>query len=263
MTKIYDCFLFLNELELLEIRLNILYPHVDFFVINESTTTFSGNKKPLYFQENKHRFEKFSDKIIYNIVDIPNNLVSSWDRETFHRNSIIERIDGHAKPEDIIITSDLDEIPNPDIIKNLNNFFDSNKLYHCKQKFYYYYLNNCLNRDWYGSRICSFAFLKRNTVQAIRQATEDVSKLNGIVLENAGWHFSYLGGAENIRFKIESFSHQEFNNSFVKNKILENLKNNRDIFDRDIHFKPVSIDDSFPTFIVNNQYKYEHLIINS
>lgn len=260
MTKVYDCFLFLNELELLEIRLNILNPYVDFFVINESTTTFSGNKKPLFFQENIYKFKEFSNKIIYHVVDVPSNLTDSWDRETFQRNSIIKAIDQHAESEDIIITSDLDEIPNPSVIKELNSFFNSKNLYHCKQKFYYYYLNNSLNRNWYGSRICTFDFLKANTVQGVRQATEETSRLNGIILEDAGWHFSYLGGAEKIKFKIESFSHQEFNNESIKNKILENLEKNKDIFDRNINFELVTIDNSFPEFIKNNQCKYKHLI---
>ena len=67
--KKYDVFIFYNELDLLEIRLNILYNHVDFFIIVESNRTFTGKNKPLYYKENKDRFIKFHDKILYHVVD--------------------------------------------------------------------------------------------------------------------------------------------------------------------------------------------------
>ena len=69
--KIFDVFLFFNELDLLEIRLNMLYPFVDYFVINEATQTFFGSDKPLYYLENKERFKKFEDKIVHNIIEPP------------------------------------------------------------------------------------------------------------------------------------------------------------------------------------------------
>ena len=83
MRKIYDCFNFFNELDLLEIRLNTLYDIVDYFVIIESNLTHSGEVKPFYYEDNKSRFEKFSDKIIhYKVLDTPeqfNNLHNGDD----------------------------------------------------------------------------------------------------------------------------------------------------------------------------------------
>ena len=75
--KIYDCFNFFNELDILELRLNILYEHVDYFVIVEADKTHSGENKPFYLKENMERFKKFSDKIIsYHILDTPSNFAN-------------------------------------------------------------------------------------------------------------------------------------------------------------------------------------------
>ena len=77
MGKIYDCFNFFNELDILEIRLNVLYEHVDYFVIVESSITHSGEEKPFYFEENKERYSKFLDKIIhYKVYDTPNDFIN-------------------------------------------------------------------------------------------------------------------------------------------------------------------------------------------
>ena len=111
--KIFDCFIFNNEVELLELRLNILNDVVDKFVIVEGSSTFSGKKKKSSFLKYKDRFEKWSDKIIYEFVDIPDCEVS-WDREIFSRNYALTL--PIFNDDDIIISSDLDEIPNPDAI---------------------------------------------------------------------------------------------------------------------------------------------------
>ena len=111
MTKIIDSFLFFNEIDLLEIRFNILYDYVDYFIITESDTTFSGNKKELFFLKNESKFDKFKDKIIYNPIKIPDNISVTWDREIYQRNSPIEKIKEISDNNDLIITSDLDEIP--------------------------------------------------------------------------------------------------------------------------------------------------------
>ena len=85
---IYDCFIFYNELELLELRLNELDDIVDYFVIIEATETFQGQTKPLYFEQKKEEFSEFEDKIIHHIVDFPDELTDPWEREHYHRDSI-------------------------------------------------------------------------------------------------------------------------------------------------------------------------------
>ena len=121
--KIIDCFIFYNELDLLTYRFNLLNDIVDYFIIVESTHTFIGKEKKLVFNENKHLFENFSDKIIHIIVDdlpykhpninIGNNDV--WNNEFFQRNAISRGISyiKNLDQSDVIILADLDEIPDP------------------------------------------------------------------------------------------------------------------------------------------------------
>lgn len=136
---VYDCFQFFNELDILKIRLNVLAPVVDRFVISEATETFSGLKKPLYYEENKHLFAKFADKIIHVVVDdTPQG--GTHERDTFQKNAVTRGL-SNCKDEDIILFSDLDEIPNPDKICEILQNFQEDKIYHFAQRLFYCYLN--------------------------------------------------------------------------------------------------------------------------
>ena len=180
--KIYDCFQFFNELDLLEIRLNILNDCVDYFVLAESTVTFSGLDKPLYYQENKDRFEKFNDKIIHLIIDdTPDG--NPFERDVFQKNAIIRGLT-KCSDDDIILASDLDEIPDPEVIEQLIDQCQDDKVYHFAQDLFYYYLNlkevsgnllsytgefnNVDEKKWLGSKMCKYKFLKQHTVNGLR-----------------------------------------------------------------------------------------------
>ena len=161
--RIFDSIIFYNELDLLELRMNILDSVVDYFVITEATKTFSGNPKPLYFQENKDRFKKWKHKIIHHVtVDDAENyddliegklyhrplkedniyqLPHYYQRDVFQRDSSIYGILKEAKEDDIILTSDTDEIPNPNALQSLVEWFDRNNHYIMVGPCYYYYLN--------------------------------------------------------------------------------------------------------------------------
>lgn len=125
---IYDCFLYYDEDMLLDIRLHTLANVVDKFVIVESKFTFTGRPKPLNF--NIEKFKAFADKIIYVVNDTeptklpgtkysPDYEVDPWEVEANHRNSIMQGL-VDAKPDDIIIVSDVDEIFKPEAIKKIN-----------------------------------------------------------------------------------------------------------------------------------------------
>lgn len=260
--KIIDTFLFFNELDLLEVRLNILNNFVDYFVITESDTTFSGNKKELFYQSNQERFSKFKDKIIYNSISIPQNISVTWDREIYQRNSSFDVLAKIVSDNDLILTSDLDEIPSTKVLDNVRDWYKPNVLYHFQQDMYMYFFNNFKTSNWYGTRGCSFSYLKNTTIDDIRQSTEDYNKLSGFIIENGGWHFTYLGGESQIKYKLESFSHQEYNNDNIKQNIQNCLLNNSDVLGRNIYYKVVSLDDSFPEYILNNQQLLKKFIIN-
>ena len=90
---IFDTFTFYNELDLLELRLNILGDVVDYFVINEANITFTGKPKPLYYQENKERFKKWEDKIIHHVtIDDNKTLEKYWEGVPYHRSMREENI---------------------------------------------------------------------------------------------------------------------------------------------------------------------------
>ena len=283
--KIYDAFLFYNELDLLEIRLNILDPYVDFFVINESTITFSGKDKPLYFLDNRSRYDKFKDKIIYTVIEdtppsfintlqfmseetskdseIKNKILKSmmsynswdkkelqWGREVYQRECLLRGLSS-CSIDDMIILSDLDEIPNPVVIENCKKSFETDKIYVLEQKMFYYYLN-CLklNEIWYGSKICSYDILNNEGLNTIRS----FKSLENFV-KNGGWHFSFMGGVDKIKQKLEAYSHQEYNNDSIKNNIKIRILENKDILGRPGDFIFIPVDNTYPEYIKDNKNK--------
>lgn len=256
--RVFDCFIFNNEVDLLELRLNILDDVVDKFVIVEGNSTFSGNKKESIFLKNEERFEKWSDKIIYEFADIP-ECERSWDREIFSRNYALTL--PIFNDDDVIISSDLDEIPNPEAIQMVSEWITDDSHYTLQMNFYMYYLNNFMTDRWYGSRVATYKYLKDKTLDDIRESTEDQARISGSIIEGGGWHFSYCGGDEMIKQKIGSFSHTEHNNEQTLSNVSNNVKNNVDLFGRNISFEVVDIDDSeYPQYIMDNKEKYSHLI---
>lgn len=281
--KTYDCFNFFNELDLLDIRLNYLDKYVDKFVIVESTVTFSGNEKRLYFDENKHLFEKFKDKIIHIIVnDTPDDFTrleestgdqlqdkinqyvnrspgwskgeKQWGREIFQRESIFRGIKD-CDDEDIIILSDLDEIPNADVIKNLN--FNNVKCFELKQRLFYYHVNLLRELNWSGTKVSKWKSVKESTINEIRQ-----NKITDSVIAEGGWHLSFMGGENRIIEKIEAYSHQEFNHESIKNNVSRNVDQKTDIFYRDGNrCEVVDINIEYPKEIIDIiSEKYEYLV---
>lgn len=280
--KVFDSFIFFNELELLEMRLNILNDVVDYFVLTESPFTVSGNEKPLYYQENKDRFSKWNNKIIHYVTEeIPNNfdhmlektkyhvvykdldpygtpmiqLPIRFQRALFNRNNSAFGIEkAGATDDDLIITSDADEIINPYVLENLD-WFDSDNHYVSICNAYYYKLNFLYQDDWMGSRICTWKNLKQTTIDQLRQDHRNAYKI-----EDAGWHFSFLGNAENFKLKLASYEHTENNTSENISNAEEKIEKGLDPLNRGMTYKSVPIDNTFPEYIQNNQEKYSEFI---
>jgi beta-1,4-mannosyl-glycoprotein beta-1,4-N-acetylglucosaminyltransferase len=287
---IYDCFTFFNELDLLEIRLNELDSCVDKFVLVEATLTHQGKPKPLHYDENKERFAAFHHKIIHVIVsEYPDNSESSaWVFEKFQRNSIRDGLK-NAKPGDVIMISDVDEIPRPEKIKESANMKGTRVF---RQRMYYYYLN-CVNATavgdqqylWNGTVMINYEDLNR-PIQEFREAgvmllakfnpsfirriyyswflyRKVYSKgFNVRFISDAGWHFSYLGGVEKIIQKLEAFAHEEYNKPEYKDpqRIEKAIANGEDIFGRWFRYRFVPIDDSWPTYIQSKRDLFSKLI---
>ncbi|MBN1469627.1 MAG: glycosyl transferase GT17 family protein [Fusobacteriaceae bacterium] len=274
---IYDCFQFFNELDILKIRLNTLNNVVDKFVICESTVTFSGENKPLYYKENKELYKEFEDKIIHVIVeDTPD--VNPFERDVFQKNAVKRGLI-NCSEDDVIIFSDLDEIPNPEKIKECINNIEKNKVYHFAQRNYYYYLNleeisgellsfsgefdEVKDKKWLGTKMCTFSYIKNREIGILRHPEQ---KNNGVRIDDGGWHFSYMGGdktisiEERIANKIKSAAHQEYNNQKILGKLKNKIEGKKDLFGRKSKFKVVSLDNSFPNYLLENKVLYSHLI---
>lgn len=280
--RIFDSFIFFNELDLLELRLNILNDVVDYFVLTESPWTVSGNPKPLYYQENKQRFDKFNHKIIHNITkEIPNdyseykikrkyhtpmggfdlnnqpyeNYALRFKRAIFNRDSsIYGAINFGIEDDDIIMTSDADEIVNPLVIQDLS-WFDPSNHYVALQRAFYYNLNYLYQENWMGTRICTFNKLSETSVDLLRNMHRDSYKI-----EDAGWHWSFFGDADNFRLKIASYEHTENNTESNTSNAEERVENGIDPFGRPIKIEAVPIDDSYPLYIIENQEKFAKFI---
>jgi beta-1,4-mannosyl-glycoprotein beta-1,4-N-acetylglucosaminyltransferase len=244
---IYDCFNFFNELDILEIRLNILDEYVDFFVLGESEQTFSNKTKPLFYQQNKERFKKWEHKIIH-IVHPNTNITNSFEIAGFQKDNLKTGLKD-ASENDIIYFGDVDEIWKP---KNIGD-----DVYNLKQLNYCYYLNNRSSEEWVGTIVSKYKNIKNNSLNYYR--ANHVNEL-----DDGGWHFTNMGGAEQILKKIDSYDHQEFNNDFHKSQIKHRIDNNLDYVGRSVDWlgKPFVFKvetDYLPSFLKDNKDKYLHL----
>jgi beta-1,4-mannosyl-glycoprotein beta-1,4-N-acetylglucosaminyltransferase len=278
---IYDCFQFFNELDILKIRLHVLSPVVDRFVISEATETFSGLKKPLYYEENKAMFAEFEDKIIHVVVeDTPQG--GTHERDTFQKNAVTRGLAG-CTDDDIVIFSDLDEIPNPDKIREILQNFQEDKIYHFAQRLFYCYLNmeevsgsllsyagefeGVARKKWIGTKMLSYKLLREQHL-LLGELRFPERKEIGIRVEDGGWHFGYMGGhgekdiRKRVQEKVVSAAHQEYNSKHVLSNVTDQIKDGKDIFGRNAQFVRCEIDESFPAYIREHQKELDFLIMH-
>jgi len=296
--KIFDCFMYFDEETVLELRLNILSTYVDYFVIVESSFTHKGDKRDLKF--NHEKFKKFKDKLIYitydeeppeiaknQINDKDNEAIKSWKyisnalyRENGQRNEILKGLE-LAKDNDMILISDVDEIPN---LENLDLSKIREKITLFKQDMFYYKFNLKLpNLDWTGTKGCRKKFLK--SPQWLRNIKDrkypfyrldtffSDTKYNNIkIISDGGWHFSNLKTASEIEFKLKSYlHHREFDvNPLSVEEINSLIKNKQAIYDLKVDKRVNKIGDGsklekyptdkLPKFLQDNINNYKEWI---
>lgn len=272
---IYDCFMFFNEIELLKLRLEELDEAVDYFVLVESIETQRGNVKPLYFQQNRHLFEKYLHKIIHVVIDERHPEMGLWERENYQRNAIGRGLVG-CDYSDLILISDLDEIPRPHLIASVNEYLPErnkkmlengrNRKYkkHNKNKksaskeekmfyfngsrafeqtIYFFQLNRQTTTGetwgggpWAGTVATTYGLLRKFGAQHFRDYRWKFRRIL-----NGGWHFTWMGGKDRIRAKMGS--------------IVEGHENaiSEEEIDRWINQHPVvPIDETFPLYVQRN-----------
>lgn len=284
--RVYDLFLFSSELDWLEVRLQTLASQVDYFVIVESRTTFTGLKKPLYLEDNWHRFKAFHDRIIYTIVEDPGlqYSTSTWDHEALMRNSLLTSVfpdtvmaEKTPRKGDVLIVSDVDEISKPGAIAVLRYCHFPPRLT-LRSRFYYY----------------SFQWRHRGEQWAHPQATQyrgnELSLLDTILpsdlrrgypetaggalarwwmndaaeLWDAGWHCSScFATLQEMRFKMQSFSHTPWNTAENRDAqtMLDRVRAGQDLFGREgEHYDLVERNEDIPEFIKQNGERFGYML---
>jgi beta-1,4-mannosyl-glycoprotein beta-1,4-N-acetylglucosaminyltransferase len=251
---IIDCTMFHWEFDLLELRMKELWDTVDYFVVTESVCDHRGKERELILSNNLSQFDWASEKLIVNVSDKPKNAEISWDYEQYQRLHGVEYAINtlNPMPNDFFLISDIDEIFNPKPIQEISQ---AGGMYMIHMPMYYYYINLFVC-DWFHARACSFHSLEDpNKLRTGKQ-----NNLNYIY--QGGWHFSFLGSPEQIKYKIDTFAHDEFD-SISLNHIRQSIDNNTDVFGRNPEqkFLKVEIDNSFPQTILNNVQKYKNFIL--
>lgn len=268
---VYDAFLFFDELDILELRLEILDSSVDKFIILESTESFVGKSKPLVFLENKERFSKFAHKIQHYIcADFPNdkkiydsavrspntgNKEHWWVREFYQKESLNKAL-STLNDDDIVFVSDVDEIWDPNILSRV--VVEDDKVYRPIQTAYHYWLNNRTNQacsGWVGTRFGRYSTYKKYGANHFRTEREVESEL----IFDGGWHFTFMGGEGAIKKKLESYGHQEYNTESHKQKIHRLIAENKPIaFENFSMWKDES---QLPEYLRLNRDRFAHMMI--
>jgi len=231
--KIYDCFLFDHELDMLNLRLHEMGDIVDHFILIESRQSHTGKDKELYFQKHKDLFSEFSHKIEHIVIDLPNEILyepyplgdSEEDnlnkfRENYNRNAIKDALEKiNPNDDDIVLISDVDEVWDDDILRRLKNNdveFDTFKT--ILQRWHYWSFKwDFENMTWPGPAFCRWSYLKTTTPQKIRNLRYgQETHLRDV----NGWHLSWFGSVECNMHKLKNTHHQELN-KYTEHEVLK------------------------------------------
>ena len=294
--KIFDCFMYFDEEVVLEVRLNILNKYVDYFVIVESTYNHKGDKRKLLF--NISKFEKFKNKIIYLIYDEnPKNIekilesddpseisrkyiLNAAKRENGQRDHIFNALE-KANNDDLILISDVDEIPNLETLEF--NKIDKKIILFEQEMFYYKFNLKLPNLIWAGTKACKKKRLispqwlrnikdRKYPFYRIDTFFSNTKFIDVKIISNGGWHFSNIKTASEIEHKLKSYlHHREFDENPMSIKEIDNIiKNKRAIYDLKVDKKINKIGDGsklekypfnkLPKFLQKNSNIYKEWI---
>jgi beta-1,4-mannosyl-glycoprotein beta-1,4-N-acetylglucosaminyltransferase len=269
--KIFDAFTFFNETELLKIRLELLKDVVDYHVIAESNLTHSGKEKEYILESEWNSYSEYHSKMIYlpvvqsteglsfEKVDTYSPTNGSWQLENQQRNAL-HYIKDKVKDDDYVLIGDLDELPSPEAITVLRSMPPPPFPLSMQMLFHYYYMN-CQNvgydRLWNGTVVCTGKQFKEQPPQYYRDNRNAYHRF-----PKGGYHFSFLGGPEKIKQKIEAFAHTEFNRDDIKEdtNIISAYSKGIDVLNRPgVEFEFVN-PYQYPKEIRDLMHKYPHLI---
>lgn len=256
---VIDCFTFNGEYDLLEIRLNILDEYVDQFIIVEAHKTFSGLPKPLYYWIERNRYKKWWHKIYYFKVDEDDNRLWEmaeqspntqgafhWKREFVQKESIKKALK-HLQDDDLVFIGDVDEIWHPSLTK-IKQVYP----FKCNLRVYTYYLNNRSSERFWGTLYTDYATVKEHCINHLRTNAPKSG-------QNDGWHFTSMGGYEEVKRKLEnSYTKETYADKRVMDALQDNVENSKDFLGRGFTY---TLDESdWPPWLKENREQYLHLI---
>ncbi|KAK2010244.1 family 17 glycosyltransferase [Colletotrichum eremochloae] len=262
--KVFDLLLINTEVEMLEVRLGQMAPYVDYFVIIESDKTFTDHPKPLYVKENWDLFKPWHKKMILRTMDLEAfKEGSTWDRETGSRNAmftqVVPSLTGAqaASLDDVILVSDVDEIPKPSTVRALRNCLIPPRVT-IHSEFYYYSYQWLSKEDWVHPQ--ATIYQGENTVlpNDLRHNANDHHIYHG------SWHCSYcFSTVDEMAQKINSFSHSEFNKPEFKDPdwIVNVSRHGHDIFGRaGVTYDRIQDNHDIPDYIKENRNRFDFLV---
>ena len=282
--KVYDLFLLSTELDWLEIRLHTLGPYVDYFVIVESRTTFTGLSKPTYLADNWDKFAAFHGKIIHRVVEDPGSAVGSrtWDHEDYMRNAIFDNVfpglvgtAREARKGDVLVISDIDEVPKPETLFVLRKCDFPDRL--TLRSHFYYYSFQWLHRgeQWAHPQATVYHGLDGTILPKDLRNGEAASHgwfyLNHLRtwwqksdLWNAAWHCSScFATIKEMQTKMESFSHAPWNTAENKGPktIVERVRSGKDLFGRESEvYDRVKDNRDVPAYVEQHKGAFGYLL---
>lgn len=288
--KIFDAFVYFQEIDILKLRLDYLYDYVDHFIIVESKQTHTGTikefnlerelndslkdyKKKIIYFKNEIVLSSFNDIgshkddiIISKILDLIkplkfyNKNILRHVNDTFQREMIRYPLYQVCQDNDRILISDVDEIPNIEFVKDLKKI-DLNKILISKHHEFKYYINNYSHSNWIGGTVgSSFKTLKNYSFNSLRHLAKKNAIRNSSISDKFGYHLTFFGGEELIKSKIKAYAHQEFNTRFVLKNIKSLIQSNEDIFLRKTETtQQINIDDNefLDKFFISEIKKHE------
>lgn len=264
--KTYDCFTFFNELDVLEFRLQELYDTVDHFVIAEANLSHSGKPKEYILLDNWERYKPYADKIIRVQVDDFPETPDSWVREKFQRYALIRGL-ADLTPDDVIITSDLDEIPRAEMIEMIKEDENNYARYILAIPMFQYKINymKIVERSKQWNIIVTRGRVYTNPQQEREYTFPWIPDPDDIVyVDHGGWHFTYFGDDNHAITKIQNFAHTETDTpEMIARHNIEWMITNKyghHGINQPERFEIVQVDDYFPKCITDNLDKWQHRI---
>ena len=257
---VVDVVTYNGERDILKMRFKILAPYVDRFIIVEAKTTFTGKKKQLYFSEHENSFKQWWPKIRYHIIKekytteewakaaiSPNTAgASHWINEFLQKESIHKALkENHVQDNDVVYIGDADEIWNP-------LYLHKRKLEKLKLRVYAYYIDNLSSEEFWGTLVGQYKYMKGKCLNELRS---DVSLYND---EYAGWHFTSMGGVDEVRRKLNaSYTNESYNTPIVQDLLKDRVKEGVDYLGRPFTFTHNMV--YWPEYLKRNRSQYLHL----